>query len=77
MFHSFCGSVQQISVLIDGAKYEMESVTNLPKGIIALGDYKAKLVKDQQKPTHEFNRTYSLMFPDGSTRDFFVTGQLE
>ncbi len=77
MFHSSCGSVQQISVLIDGAKYEMESVTALPKGIIALGDYKAKLVKDQQKPTREFNRTYSLMFPDGSTRDFVVTGELE
>ena len=69
--------MQQISVLIDGAKYEMESVTNLPKGIVALGDYKAKLVKDQQKPTHEFNRTYELMFPDGSTRQFVVTGQME
>jgi hypothetical protein len=70
-------NVQELSVLVDGAKYEMESLTNLPKGIVALGDYKAKLVKDQQKPTHEFNRTYELMFPDGSTREFMVTGQIE
>jgi hypothetical protein len=70
-------NTQELCVLVDGAKYEMESLSNLPKGIVALGDYKAKLVKDQQKPTHEFNRTYELMFPDGSTREFVVTGQVE
>ena len=59
------------------AKYELESSTFFPKGIVALGDYKAKLVSDQVKPTHEFNRTYELMFPDGSTRKFRVTGQAE
>lgn len=74
---STCESVQQLSALIDGAKYELEAKTLLPKGIVALGDYKAKLTKDKQKSTHEFNRTYSLMFPDGSTRDFDVTGQVE
>jgi hypothetical protein len=74
---SNCDSAQRILGLIDGAKYELESKTVFPKGIVALGDYKAKLIKDQQKPTHEFNRTYSLMFPDGSTRDFVVTGQVE
>jgi hypothetical protein len=46
------GNVQELSVLVDGAKYELESITNFPKGIVALGDYKAKLVKDKQKPTH-------------------------
>jgi hypothetical protein len=70
-------NTQELCVLVDGAKYEMESLTNLPKGVIVLGDYKANLIKDQQKSTHEFNRTYSLMFPDGSTRDFVVTGQVE
>jgi hypothetical protein len=75
--NSSCKSVQQLAALIDGAKYELEGETYFPKGIVALGDYKAKLVKDQQKPTHEFNRTYELMFPDGSTRKFRVTGQVE
>jgi hypothetical protein len=75
--NSSCKSVQQLSAVIDGAKYELESETYFPKGIVALGDYKAKLVQDQEKPTHEFNRTYELMFPDGSTRKFRVTGQVE
>lgn len=74
---SFCKSVQKLSVMIDGAKYELEAETRTPKGIIAIGDYKAKLVKDQQKPTHEFSRIYELMFPDGTTRQFTVTGQIE
>ncbi len=75
--NSSCKSVQQLTVLVNGTKYELESETFFPKGIVALGDYKAKLVKDQQKPTHEFNRSYELMFPDGSTRKFRVTGQTE
>ena len=70
-------NTQDLSVLVDGVKYEMESLTIFPKGIVALGDYKAKLVKDQQKPTHEFSRIYELMFPDGTTRQFTVTGQVE
>ena len=74
---SSCKSVQQITALIGGEKYELESETFFPKGIVALGDYKAKLVEDQQKPTHEFTRAYELMFPDQSTRKFRVTGQAE
>ena len=33
---------QDLCVLVDGVKYEMESLTSFPKGIVALGDYKAK-----------------------------------
>lgn len=74
---SSCRSVQQVSATIDGAKYELESETFFPKGVVALGDYQAKLVSDEQKPTHEFSRVYDLMFPDGSTRKFRVMGQTE
>jgi|SRR6185437_12049369 len=74
---SSCKTAQQLTVLIDGAKYEIESETFFPKGIVALGDYKAKLIEDQQKPTHEFSRAYELMFPDGSTRKFRVIGQFK
>lgn len=74
---SSCVPVRHLSVLINGAKYELESENYHAKAIVALGDYKARLVQDQQKPTHEFNRTDDLMFPDGSTRQFVVTGQLE
>ncbi len=74
---SSCKSVQQVTVTIDGAHYELQSETFFPKGIVALGDYQAKLTDDQQKPTQEFTRTYDLMFPDGSTRKFRVIGQTE
>ena len=47
---STCKSFQRLSVLIDGAKYELEATTVLSKGIVALGDYKGKLIKDQQNP---------------------------
>lgn len=74
---SSCKSVQQVTAIIDGAKYELQSETFFPKGIVALGDYQAKLVSDEQKLTHEFTRTYELMFPDGSTRKFRVIGAME
>lgn len=75
--NSTCKSVQLLSALVDGAKYELESETFFPKGIVALGDYKARLIPGQEKPTHELNRSYELMFPDGSTRKFRVIGQVE
>ena len=74
---SSCRATQVLDVLIDGSKYELRSETILAKGVVALGDYKAKLVSDKQKPTHEFTREYDLMFPDGSTRKFSVIGQME
>jgi hypothetical protein len=73
---SSCKSVQELTVLIDGVKYELESETFFPKGVVALGDYKAALIEDKQKPTHEFTRSYDLMFPE-TTRKFRVTGQME
>jgi hypothetical protein len=72
-----CKNAQILSVLIDGIKYELQSETYFPKGIVALGDYKAALIGDKAKPTREFTRTYDLMFPDKSTRTFRVIGQTE
>jgi hypothetical protein len=74
---SSCRATQVLDAVVEGKKYELRSETILPKGVIALGDYKAKLVSDKQKPTHEFTREYDLMFPDGSTRKFSVIGQME
>lgn len=76
--NSNCGPVERLSVSINGSKYELESDTFLPKGgIIALGDYKAKVVSDKTKPDGEFNRTYELQFRDGTTRKFQVVGEME
>ena len=45
--------------------------------LLALGDYKAKLVQDVHKTTYESSQAYEFLFPDKKTRRFFVVGQTE
>jgi hypothetical protein len=72
---------QRLSVIIDGKKYELEATirwgntSNVP--VLALGDYKAKLVQDAHKNAYEFAQTYEFLFPDKKTRKFIVMGQTE
>jgi len=56
--------VQRLAVIIDGKKYELEAPAtraNLQAGVtlLALGDYKAKLVQDVRKTTYESSPTYT------------------
>jgi len=74
---SSCKSTQILTAQVEGKKYELESETFFSKGLVALGDYQAKLGDHKEKPTGEFTRSYDLMFPDGSTRTFNVIGQME
>ncbi len=74
---SSCKSTQVLTAKVEGKKYQLESETFLPKGLVALGDYSAKLSDHKEKGTGEFTRSYDLMFPDGSTRTFNVIGQVE
>lgn len=74
---SSCKSTQVLTAQVEGKKYEIESATFFSKGLVALGDYHAKLHDHKEKPTGEFTRSYDLMFPDGSTRTFNVIGQME
>jgi hypothetical protein len=76
-------ALQRLTVTIGGSKkYELEapvSKANLQAGvaILALGDYKAKLVSDEHKSEYEFSRVYEFLFPDQHTRRFTVVGQFE
>lgn len=45
--------------------------------MLALGDYKAKLVEDKHTSTYESSQMYELLFPDNTTKKFVVTGQYE
>jgi hypothetical protein len=67
---------QDLSVVIDGKKYELlsEPVTDT---ILALGDYKAKLVKDEHETVYDSTRAYEFLFVDKKTRKFDVIGQTE
>ena len=76
-------ALQKLTVTIDGSKkYELEAPVlkaNLQAGVavLALGDYKAKLVSDEHKSEYEFSRVYEFLFPDQRTRRYTVVGQFE
>jgi hypothetical protein len=66
---------QELSVVIDGRKYELKGYG---EGVLlALGDYKAKLVKDEHKGTYDSLQVYEFLFSDRRTRKFSVVGQAE
>jgi len=75
--------VQRISVIIDGKNYELEAPAtlraNLQAGVtlLALGDYKARLVQDVHKTAYESSQAYEFQFSDKKTRKFMVVGQSE
>lgn len=75
---SVCFWNQHLDVTIDGKKYEM--VGNRAKRnvyVLRLGDYKAKVLKEDTSRTYEYNRSYEFLFADGTTGDFQVTGEME
>jgi hypothetical protein len=69
------GGLQGLDVVVDGRKYQLSGVPR--GGLLALGDYKAKLVKDEHQTAYESNQEYEFLFPDKKTRKFSVVGQSE
>lgn len=67
---------QWVNVTIDGKKYELECFNNTGE-LLALGDYKARLVKDQHRTTYDSYQMYEFLLPDQKTRKFTVKGQME
>ena len=66
---------QGLDVLINAKKYQLGGP--LKGGLITLGDYKAKLVKDEHQTPYLSTQEYELLFPDNKTRRFSVRGQSE
>jgi len=62
--------------IIDGKKYELQSYLGVGD-LLALGDYKAKLIQNDQKTTYDSYQAYEFLFPDKKTRRFDVIGQIE
>jgi hypothetical protein len=67
---------QDLDVIIDGKKYELQSYLGVGD-LLALGDYKAKLIQNDQKTTYDSYQAYEFLFPDKKTRRFDVIGQIE
>jgi hypothetical protein len=69
------GYFLKLNVVIDGKKYELDGSGN--NMLLALGNYKAKLVKDEHKGTYGSLKLYEFLFPDQKTMKFEVVGQTE
>ena len=66
---------QELNTTIDGKKYELRCSSI--NALLALGDYKAKLVRDDHRTAYDSYRVYEFLFPDNKTRKFEVVGVTE
>lgn len=70
------GNVEQwLDVVIDGKKFKLSDSAN--GYVLAPGDYKARLIRDDHKTPYESYRMYEFLFPDKKTRKFHLVGQSE
>lgn len=65
---------QRLSVVIDGKKYELKTTIAVGR-VLALGDYRAKLVVNRTT-AYESYQIYEFLLPD-KTRQYEVVGQTE
>jgi hypothetical protein len=70
------GHFQKLDVVIDGKRYELRS-ERISEALLALGDYKAKIVKDEHRTNYDSILLYEFLLPDNKTRRFKVVGQWE
>ena len=75
----FLGGGQGLNVTINGKKYQLGGFSGATKyeSLLALGDYKAKLVKDEHETAYDSYQVYEFLFADKKTRKFGVVGQSE
>jgi hypothetical protein len=68
---------QGLDAIIHAKKYQLGGYPTKGGLILALGDYKAKLVKDEHPTAYESAQEYQFLFPDNETEKFAVIGQSE
>ncbi len=75
---SVCTWEHHLKVTIDGKKYELTSIHRLKSVfVLHVGDYKAKVLKEDTSKSYGYQRSYELLYPDGQTEDFQVMGESE
>jgi hypothetical protein len=79
--NSFCLGPQQLHAVIAGKTYDLAAgdykTGGSKKGLLPLGDYRAKLLAEEHDRSSEFRIVYEFLLPDGSVRKFAVIGQSE
>jgi len=68
--------LQRLNVVIAGKKYELESGFPV-NAMLEIGDYKAKLIRDEHHTEYDSLQVYEFLFHDKKTRKFEVVGQTE
>jgi hypothetical protein len=68
--------LQRLNVVIAGKKYELESGFPV-NAMLEIGDYKAKLIRDEHHTKYDSLQVYEFLFHDKKTRKFEVVGQTE
>jgi hypothetical protein len=66
---------QKLNVTINEKKYELRCSS--VNALLALGDYKAKLVRNDHRTAYDSYQVYEFLFPDNKTRKFEVVGVME
>ncbi len=74
---SICVMYQKLKVEINGKTYDLNSETMRHPAVLRTGNYKGRLLKEDAKRGFEYTRTYELLFSDGSTRKYGVSGEYE
>lgn len=77
-----CLGPEQLTATIDGKKYELAEGdyfkrASSRRGLLATGDYKARIVRDEHVKSYETIRVYELLFPDNTTQRYSVVGVSE
>jgi hypothetical protein len=67
---------QILRVVIDGKKYQLIALGSRPWAL-PVGDYQARIIKDQPIQGGQYERRYEIIFPDGKTAQYDVGGESE
>ena len=72
---SQCGSFLVLEVTIAGTKYELQGgLVGGKVGVLAPGDYKARVASEFRNPSGVFGRVYELLLLDNSAWQGVVSG---
>jgi len=75
---NLCFWYQYLSVTVDGKRLELRgNLMTKAEYVLKLGDYKAKVSKEDVTKSYGYQRTYQLLFPDGAVAEYLVVGESE
>lgn len=71
------GCIRELDAVINGVNYQLTAACDkipISVGVLKLGDYKAKLVKDDRSSAFYILQSYEFLFPDNAKKKFDVVG---